>query len=113
MPPSVARMLTVPLTRAFRQQLPQAQLSISEGLSSAMQEHLLSGRLDIAVLYNPLMPKTMQDLWGQLGANGSGATGLGPLAAQRIAGVAVWGQLPVGSSVTKGDSLFPRLEETT
>ena len=67
----------------------------------------------IAVLYNPLMPKTMQDLWGQLGANGSGATGLGPLAAQRIAGVAVWGQLPVGSSVTKGDSLFPRLEETT
>ena len=53
MPPSVARMLTVPLTRAFRQQLPQAQLSISEGLSSAMQENLLSGRLDIAVLYNP------------------------------------------------------------
>ncbi len=67
----------------------------------------------IAVLYNPLMPKTMQDLWGQLGANGSGATGLGPLGAQRIDGVAVWGQLPVGASVTKGDSLFPRLEEIT
>ena len=53
MPPSVARVLTVPLTRAFRQRLPEAQLSISEGLSTAMQEDLLNGRLDIAVLYNP------------------------------------------------------------
>ena len=53
LPPSVARVLTVPLTRAFRQRLPEAQLSISEGLSTAMQENLLNGRLDIAVLYNP------------------------------------------------------------
>ena len=52
LPPSVARVLTVPLTRAFRERLPQAQLSISEGLSTAMQENLLNGRLDIAVLYN-------------------------------------------------------------
>ena len=53
LPPSVARVLTVPLTRAFRQQLPEAQLSISEGLSTAMQENLLNGRLDVALLYNP------------------------------------------------------------
>jgi LysR family nitrogen assimilation transcriptional regulator len=53
LPPSVARVLTVPLTRAFRLKMPQAQLSISEGLSSAMQENLQNGRLDIAVLYNP------------------------------------------------------------
>ena len=52
LPPSVARVLTVPLTRAFRLQLPQAQLSISEGLSAAMQEGLITGRLDISVLYN-------------------------------------------------------------
>lgn len=52
LPPSLARVLTVPLTRAFRQQLPQAQLAISEGLSTAMQDSLLSGRLDIALLYN-------------------------------------------------------------
>lgn len=52
MPPSLARLLTVPLTRAFRQHLPDATLSISEGLSVAMQESLLNGRLDIAVLYN-------------------------------------------------------------
>ena len=52
LPPSLARVLTVPLTRAFRQRLPLAQLSISEGLSTAMQDGLTTGRLDIAVLYN-------------------------------------------------------------
>jgi len=52
LPTSLARMLTVPLTRAFRQQMPDATISISEGLSVAMQESLVNGRLDIAVLYN-------------------------------------------------------------
>ncbi|WP_225781394.1 LysR substrate-binding domain-containing protein [Xenophilus sp. Marseille-Q4582] len=52
LPPSVARALAVPLMRAFRQRMPQAQLSITEGLSLAMQEALGAGRLDIAVLYN-------------------------------------------------------------
>ena len=52
LPPSMARVLTVPLTRAFRQRLPDARLSISEGLSVSMQERLLTGHIDIAVLYN-------------------------------------------------------------
>ena len=52
LPPSLARVFTVPLTRAFRAQLPDARLSISEGLSAQMQEWLVNGRLDIAVLYN-------------------------------------------------------------
>lgn len=52
LPNSVARVMTVPLTRAFRQELPEASLSISEGLSSALLEGLASGRLDIVVLYN-------------------------------------------------------------
>lgn len=52
LPPSLARVLTVPLTRAFRAQLPEASISISEGLSVTMQEWLATGRLDIAVLYN-------------------------------------------------------------
>ena len=52
LPPSVARVLTVPLTRVFREKMPDAHLSISEGLSAAMQESLLHGRLDIALLYN-------------------------------------------------------------
>jgi LysR family nitrogen assimilation transcriptional regulator len=32
--------------------MPEAQMSISEGLTTAMQESLLNGRLDIALLYN-------------------------------------------------------------
>lgn len=52
LPPSLARALAVPLTRLFREQLPEASLSITEGLSAAMQEWLVNGRLDIAVLYN-------------------------------------------------------------
>jgi LysR family transcriptional regulator, nitrogen assimilation regulatory protein len=52
LPTSLARVLTVPLTLAFRQAMPEASLSISEGLSVALLESLLNGRLDIAVLYN-------------------------------------------------------------
>ncbi|PKO57024.1 MAG: LysR family transcriptional regulator [Betaproteobacteria bacterium HGW-Betaproteobacteria-21] len=52
LPPSLSKVLTVPLARAFREQLPDATLSISEGLSVSMQESLINGRLDIALLYN-------------------------------------------------------------
>lgn len=52
LPPSVARALAVPLLQGFRQQLPDARLSITEALSTGMQEQVASGRLDIAVLYN-------------------------------------------------------------
>jgi len=52
LPTSLARVLTVPLTRTFRAELPDATISISEGLSVGMQESLMSGRLDIAVIYN-------------------------------------------------------------
>ena len=52
LPPSLSRALAVPLTRAFREQLPQASVSICEGLSIQMQEWLTTGRLDIAALYN-------------------------------------------------------------
>ena len=70
LPPSVARVLTVPLTRAFREKMPDAILSISENLSAGMQESLLSGRIDIALLYNPnntpgleLTPLLREELW--------------------------------------------------
>ena len=53
LPPSIAKMMTVPLTREFRKRLPSAALSISEGLTISMHEWLLTGRLDIALLYNP------------------------------------------------------------
>jgi LysR family nitrogen assimilation transcriptional regulator len=60
LPPSVARVLTVPLVRAARERLPEAALSITENLSTAMQESLVTGRLDVALLYNP-QPSTDVD----------------------------------------------------
>lgn len=53
LPPSMARALTIALTREFRKRLPYATLSISEEFSNSMQENLQNGRLDIALLYNP------------------------------------------------------------
>ena len=52
LPTSVARVMTVPLTRAFRNDLPEVRLSISEGLSGAILGGLNSGHLDLVVLYN-------------------------------------------------------------
>lgn len=53
LPPSLSRLITVPLTRAFRHQLPQAHLTLTEGFSVVMYEGLRVGNLDMAVLYNP------------------------------------------------------------
>lgn len=53
LPPSLSKLLAVPLTRRFREQLPQAQLTLTEGFSLVMLEALRSGRVDMAVLYNP------------------------------------------------------------
>jgi LysR family nitrogen assimilation transcriptional regulator len=52
LPPSVGKALAVPLVRDFRERMPDATLSISEGLSIGMQESLAHGRLDIVLLYN-------------------------------------------------------------
>lgn len=53
LPPSLSKLITVPLTQEFRRRLPQAQLSLTEGFSVLMYEGLRSGRLDMAVLYDP------------------------------------------------------------
>lgn len=70
LPPSLARVHAVALTRLFRERLPEASLSITEGLSAPMQEWLATGRLDIAVLYNAqpapeldISPLLDEELW--------------------------------------------------
>lgn len=59
--PSVARFATVPLVRSFQEQFPQANVAVSEGLSSYLGEWLAMGRIDAAVLYDtgeaPLIEK--------------------------------------------------------
>lgn len=58
LPPRIARVLTPPLVAAFRQNYPQAAITVAEGLSAQMREWLLSGRVDLALLYDP--PATPQ-----------------------------------------------------
>jgi len=60
----------------------------------------------LCVLLAPVLPKATLSLWESLGATEA----IGPLADQRVADVATWGQLPVGTPVTKGAVLFPRIE---
>jgi LysR family transcriptional regulator, nitrogen assimilation regulatory protein len=60
LPPSIAKVLTVPLTREFRAKLPQAALSISEGLSVAMQDAIINGKLDIALLYGAVTTQGLE-----------------------------------------------------
>ena len=59
----------------------------------------------IAALFTaPVMPNTSAEIWRRLG--------LGDVhAVTDIAAAAVWGALPQGSRVTKGDPLFPRIYE--
>lgn len=52
LPSSLTKFMAVPLLRYFREELPDAVISISEGLSLHMQEAVIDGRLDIAMLYD-------------------------------------------------------------
>ena len=53
LPPSMARLLTLPLVDSFRRTLPQARLAIVEGLSSYLAEWISTGRVDLGLLHNP------------------------------------------------------------
>lgn len=52
LPPSLSKVLTVPLLKSFKKNLPDAVISISEGLSLNMQRALIDGRLDLALVYD-------------------------------------------------------------
>ena len=58
----------------------------------------------VSILYAPIMPKSMSELWNDIGAHESG---LG----NSFADVANWGQLKPGVKITKSESMFPRIEE--
>lgn len=53
LPPSMGRLLTVPLVVGFRRALPKARLAIVEGLSAHLAEWIATGRVDIGLLHNP------------------------------------------------------------
>jgi LysR family nitrogen assimilation transcriptional regulator len=60
LPPSIGKLLTVRLVTRFRKLYPKASVRIVEGLSASMQEWLLLGRLDIAMLYDPVPTPQLQ-----------------------------------------------------
>lgn len=51
LPTTMALHLTLPLVQLVQQRYPKIRLRLSEGMSGHIQEWVLSGRLDIAVLY--------------------------------------------------------------
>lgn len=52
-PPSVGTVLTVPLVQKIKSEFPNIALRVIEGFSGHVLEWLISGRIDVAVLYNP------------------------------------------------------------
>ena len=53
LPPSIGRIVTVPLIDRFRTELPNARLAVVEGLSTHVVEWVTTGRVDLGVVYNP------------------------------------------------------------
>ncbi len=60
LPPRVALGLSVPLVRGFRERFPRAVITVLEGLSLALRESLIAGRLDLALLFDPLPSAQLQ-----------------------------------------------------
>jgi LysR family transcriptional regulator, nitrogen assimilation regulatory protein len=53
LPPTIARHLTVPLVRSFRNSYPKGNLGLVEALSASVTERIVEGRVDIGLVYNP------------------------------------------------------------
>jgi LysR family nitrogen assimilation transcriptional regulator len=60
LPPSLGRSVTVPLVKAFAEQLPHVRLATVEGLSAYMLEWLNVGRVDCALVYNAAMTPAVE-----------------------------------------------------
>jgi LysR family nitrogen assimilation transcriptional regulator len=52
-PPTIAKLLTVPLVKSFRDSFPKGTFGVVEAMSAAIVEWLIEGRVDIGLVYNP------------------------------------------------------------
>lgn len=52
MPPSIANVLAVPLTRAAQERYPQVQLRIREALTGQLEELVANGRIEMSLLFD-------------------------------------------------------------
>jgi LysR family nitrogen assimilation transcriptional regulator len=92
MPPTLARLHTLDLINTFRAEMPKARLSIMEGFSVHITEWLLSGRVDMALLYNP---------------EPSQALTIEPLAEEHMSLVSPAGEAPHGPVALKDLPRYP------
>jgi LysR family nitrogen assimilation transcriptional regulator len=60
LPPTWARLVVRRFTRLLQQEMPYASVAVTEGPSVALREDLLHGKLDIALLYDPLLSPDLE-----------------------------------------------------
>lgn len=60
LPPSIARLATVPLFKAFKNAIPSGSLGVVEGLSASVVQWLVEGRVDVGLVYNPAPLPTIE-----------------------------------------------------
>lgn len=53
LPPTFERLFTLPLVKSFRERFPAASIGMMEGLSAAVVEWVVTGRVDIGLVFNP------------------------------------------------------------
>jgi len=92
MPPTVARLHTLPLIEAFRAGMPKARLAITEGFSVHITEWLLSGRADLGLVHNPEPLPALEVL---------------PLRRERLCLVSAQGQAPTQPVTLRQLSRYP------
>ena len=92
MPPSMGSVLTVPLIQKFRSEHPSINMRVIEGFSGYLLEWLLTGKIDVAVLYNAPRTKNLlseplleEELFLIGAANDPSALPPGPIQAKRLA----------------------------
>ena len=83
LPPSMGRMLTLPLVENFQRTLPKARLVIVEGLSTHLTEWIATGRVDLGLVLNPEpnpaieVTPLLDEPLGLIGPTKGGKTGKG------------------------------------
>lgn len=67
LPPTIGRALTVALVTRFRHLYPKAKIGVVEALTASMEEALLLGRVDIALLHDPAPSSQLQfePIWSE------------------------------------------------
>jgi LysR family transcriptional regulator, nitrogen assimilation regulatory protein len=60
--PSIARVLTVPWLKVFRQRFPNASTAVVESLSVSLTEGVTTGRIDVGVLFSPTPSPAIETL---------------------------------------------------